>query len=43
MAAFVGFQPLCEHKLQFVPRWVVDKGIKKDRSNYVYMEAFIPV
>ena len=43
MAEVVGFQPVTEHKLQFAPRWIIDKAIHKERQNYVNQQAFVSV
>ena len=43
MAEVVGFKPVTEHKLQFAPRWIIDKAIHKERQNYVNQQAFVPV
>ncbi len=30
----IGDKPVSENKLQFAPRWVIDKAIEKEKKNY---------
>ena len=39
----VGDQPVSESKLQFAPRWILDKAIAKEKANYKEKEAYRPV
>jgi len=39
----VGDASVTEHKLQFAPRWIIDKAINKEKKNYKDKEAYVPV
>lgn len=39
----IGCDPVTESKLQFAPRWILDKAIVKEKANYSYQDAYIPV
>lgn len=37
------FEPVSENKLQFATRWVIDKSIQKEKSNYIGQRTFQPI
>ena len=37
----VGDQPVSESKLQFAPRWILDKAIAKEKANYKDKDAYV--
>ena len=43
MRQVVGDQPISESKLQFAPRWILDKAISKEKANYKEKNAYIPM
>ena len=43
MRDVAGDLPVSESKLQFAPRWILDKAIAKEKANYKEKNAYIPV
>lgn len=40
MRSVIGYQPATEFQLQFAPRWILDKSISVEKTNYQSEEAY---